>query len=116
MTRLKGGRKKRGRGRDSEDEDGSEEGSESGSESESESEEGGLRRKEDGLEMFEGNREECKLVLVVRTDLGMSKGVFYHFFLLFLLLFPFPSLSFSSSRSALFHPLPSPFFYKSAPS
>ena len=26
------------------------------------------------LAAFEGNREECKLVLVVRTDLGMGKG------------------------------------------
>ncbi|KAK4967546.1 hypothetical protein LTR66_011935 [Elasticomyces elasticus] len=26
------------------------------------------------LKDFSGNREECKLVLVVRTDLGMSKG------------------------------------------
>ena len=26
------------------------------------------------LKIFEGNREECKLVLVVRTDLGMGKG------------------------------------------
>lgn len=25
---------------------------------------------------YEGNKEECKLVLVVRTDLGMSKGTF----------------------------------------
>lgn len=26
------------------------------------------------LSVFEGNKEECKLVLVVRTDLGMGKG------------------------------------------
>lgn len=26
------------------------------------------------LKAFEGNKEECKLVLVVRTDLGMGKG------------------------------------------
>ena len=26
------------------------------------------------LKAFAGNREECKLVLVVRTDLGMGKG------------------------------------------
>ena len=26
------------------------------------------------LEAFKGNKEECKLVLVVRTDLGMGKG------------------------------------------
>ena len=26
------------------------------------------------LSTFEGNKEECKLVLVVRTDLGMGKG------------------------------------------
>jgi PTH2 family peptidyl-tRNA hydrolase len=24
---------------------------------------------------FEGNKEECKMVLVVRTDLGMTKGI-----------------------------------------
>ncbi|KAL9098989.1 MAG: hypothetical protein Q9163_005444 [Psora crenata] len=29
---------------------------------------------EEGLKSFEGNMEECKLVLVVRTDLGMGKG------------------------------------------
>ena len=28
------------------------------------------------LASYEGNKEECKLVLVVRTDLGMSKGNF----------------------------------------
>ena len=28
------------------------------------------------LKAFEGNKEECKMVLVVRTDLGMGKGVF----------------------------------------
>lgn len=28
------------------------------------------------LSSFGGNKEECKLVLVVRTDLGMSKGMF----------------------------------------
>ncbi len=49
MTRLKGGKEVR----DSEDEE----------------EEGGE------LKAFEGNREECKLVLVVRTDLGMGKGM-----------------------------------------
>ena len=29
------------------------------------------------LARFEGNKEECKLVLVVRTDLGMGKGMMY---------------------------------------
>ncbi|KAL8683540.1 MAG: hypothetical protein Q9186_000452 [Xanthomendoza sp. 1 TL-2023] len=33
-----------------------------------------LGQKQEGLKQFEGNREECKLVLVVRTDLGMGKG------------------------------------------
>ncbi|KAL8783472.1 MAG: hypothetical protein Q9213_004609 [Squamulea squamosa] len=33
-----------------------------------------LGQKQEGLNQFEGNREECKLVLVVRTDLGMGKG------------------------------------------
>ena len=70
MTRLKGKK----RVKDSEDEDEDEDGSESedghGHEEEEEEEEEG----QGGLEMFEGNREECKLVLVVRTDLGMGKG------------------------------------------
>lgn len=30
---------------------------------------------EGALKAFEGNIEECKLVLVVRTDLGMGKGM-----------------------------------------
>ena len=30
------------------------------------------------LSNYEGNKEECKLVLVVRTDLGMSKGALLH--------------------------------------
>ncbi|KAL8920150.1 MAG: hypothetical protein Q9172_004632 [Xanthocarpia lactea] len=33
-----------------------------------------LGQKQEGLNQFEENREECKLVLVVRTDLGMGKG------------------------------------------
>ncbi|KAL8945573.1 MAG: hypothetical protein Q9222_007898 [Ikaeria aurantiellina] len=33
-----------------------------------------LGQKQEGLDTFEGNKEECKLVLVVRTDLGMGKG------------------------------------------
>lgn len=28
-----------------------------------------------GLKAFEGYRDECKLVLVVRTDLGMQRGI-----------------------------------------
>ena len=32
------------------------------------------QEQEGELKAFEGNREECKLVLVVRTDLGMGKG------------------------------------------
>lgn len=35
-----------------------------------------LGQKQEGLNQFEGNKEECKLVLVVRTDLGMGKGIF----------------------------------------
>jgi len=31
------------------------------------------------LQTFPGNDEECKLVLVVRTDLGMGKGMFVIF-------------------------------------
>lgn len=59
MTRLKGGKEVR----DSEDEE----------EQEEEQEEEG---KGGELKAFEGNREECKLVLVVRTDLGMGKGMY----------------------------------------
>ncbi len=42
-----------------------------GKEDDSEEEQG-------ALSSFEGNKEECKLVLVVRTDLGMSKGALLH--------------------------------------
>ncbi|KAI4234054.1 MAG: hypothetical protein LQ349_004027, partial [Xanthoria aureola] len=48
----------------------SEESSEDSSSDEAEVE---LGQKQEGLNQFEGNREECKLVLVVRTDLGMGK-------------------------------------------
>lgn len=41
----------------------------------SENEDGEEAEQEGELKAFEGNREECKLVLVVRTDLGMGKGV-----------------------------------------
>lgn len=75
MSRLKGdGGMKAVRDSEEEDEDGSEE------------EEGGWGLgQEEGVKTFEGNREECKLVLVVRTDLGMGKGVdLSSFFLYFL--------------------------------
>ena len=40
-----------------------------------ESEDEELGQEQEGeLKAFEGNREECKLILVVRTDLGMGKG------------------------------------------
>ena len=41
------------------------------------SSEGEAEETEDGpeLENFAGSDEECKLVLVVRTDLGMTKGM-----------------------------------------
>ena len=58
MTHLRGNGEKEVK--DSEDED-------------SEDEELG-QEQEGELKAFEGNREECKLVLVVRTDLGMGKG------------------------------------------
>lgn len=49
---------------------------ESSKDSSSEGEAGeDLGQKQEGLNQFEGNREECKLVLVVRTDLGMGKGM-----------------------------------------
>jgi hypothetical protein len=32
---------------------------------------------------FAGVNEECKLVLVVRTDLGMTKGAYYLYFLVY---------------------------------
>lgn len=79
MRSLRGRRKRKAGVGDSEDED-EDSGSESGSESGSAGEEMGGRGQE-GLEAFEGNREECKLVLVVRTDLGMGKGTFFLFFL-----------------------------------
>ncbi|KAL8895258.1 MAG: hypothetical protein Q9207_008241 [Kuettlingeria erythrocarpa] len=48
---------------------------ESSKDSSSEEEAGeDLGQKQEGLNQFEGNKEECKLVLVVRTDLGMGKG------------------------------------------
>lgn len=34
-----------------------------------------------GLRAFEGNWDESKLVLVVRTDLGMQKGIWIPHFL-----------------------------------
>lgn len=76
MRNLRGRKKKKAGVGDSDEED-----EDSGSESESGSagEEMGGRGQE-GLEAFEGNREECKLVLVVRTDLGMGKGTFVYFF------------------------------------
>ena len=41
----------------------------------SEEEDDDIRLQEQGeLKSFPGNGEECKLVFVVRTDLGMSKG------------------------------------------
>lgn len=42
--------------------------------SEDEEDEAALGQKQGDLNNFEGNKEECKLVLVVRTDLGMGKG------------------------------------------
>lgn len=68
--------------RDSSDEEPSDE------ESEDESEDEG-----DGTELatFKDNKDEVKLVLVVRTDLGMTKGIFY-----------FLSLFLSWNNTALF--------------
>ena len=89
MARLKGKGKGKGKGvgggggkkgviEDSEEESESE-GDESGDGKEKEEEEGEEEldsgREQGGLKTFEGNREECKLVLVVRTDLGMGKGI-----------------------------------------
>ena len=48
---------------------------ESSKDSSSEEAEVELGQKQEGLNQFEGNKEECKLVLVVRTDLGMGKGI-----------------------------------------
>ena len=42
--------------------------------SETDEEEEELGKPQEGLSSFTGNVEECKLVLVVRTDLGMGKG------------------------------------------
>lgn len=35
------------------------------------------RKEEVGMAAWEDSTEECKLVLVVRTDLGMTKGVYF---------------------------------------
>lgn len=68
MTRLKGKK----RVKDSEDDESE---SESGSDESDESEDADEESAEpDGLNEFEDSKEECKLVLVVRTDLGMGKG------------------------------------------
>lgn len=48
------------------------EGVASNAEEEDEDSESGSEQEE--LSTFEGNKEECKLVLAVRTDLGMTKG------------------------------------------
>lgn len=73
MSHLKG---KKGWGKkrveDSEDSDSNE--SDDGDEDEAGEEEEEEEEEQSGLKSFEGNREECKLVLVVRTDLGMGKG------------------------------------------
>lgn len=73
---------------------GDEEGSGSGSEDESEEQDEQEEEEEQGgLKTFEGNSEECKLVLVVRTDLGMGKGTYnprYNFYTLYA---PLSSLS-----------------------
>ena len=55
----------------------SDEDDESEQEDESEDEDDGE------LATFNDNTEEVKLVLVVRTDLGMNKGVFFFFFFFF---------------------------------
>lgn len=47
--------------------------SEDGEEDE-DSEDEAMGQDQEELRSFEGNREDCKLVLVVRTDLGMTKG------------------------------------------
>ena len=51
---------------------------------ETESEEEDLEDSENSQEVkaFEGNREEVKLVLCLRTDLGMTKGMSVFFFIL----------------------------------
>ena len=56
-------------------------------ESESESEEEDMGEEGDGSELaaFKDNNDEVKLVLVVRTDLGMTKGIFLCFPLCFYL-------------------------------
>lgn len=82
MTRLRGkggGDGGRKQVKDSEDDDDDNE-DESGSENESGDEDG---EKESGPESdelwtYDSNKEECKLVLVVRTDLGMGKGTHPH--------------------------------------
>lgn len=79
MTRLRGkdgGGGGRTQVKDSEEEEDDED--ESGSES-GDDDGDGKEEKESGPEdgeiwTYDSNKEECKLVLVVRTDLGMGKG------------------------------------------
>ena len=98
MANLRKGKKELG---DSEDDDDDDVGSVYEEDEEGEDVLGGTGG---DLDMFEGSKEECKLVLVVRTDLGMGKGEHTHPplpFLSFLIIFffskpetPHPSLSF----------------------
>lgn len=53
-------------------------------EDEEEEEESEEEEEDNELGNFDGNKEEVKLVLVVRTDLGMTKGMFNRFFFFFL--------------------------------
>ena len=63
MTHLQGGAKRK-EVADSEDDD----------EDESSDDEGAAEPDGGELSTFAGNTEECKMVLCVRTDLGMGKG------------------------------------------
>lgn len=79
MTRLKGNKKKGGgkkQVKDSEDEDEDEDDEDESESDEAEEEEEESAQEQGGLKTFEENWEECKLVLVVRTDLGMGKGIY----------------------------------------
>lgn len=66
MTQLKGVKKREVADSEKEDEESQD------SDSDSDSEEG-----EAELNNFKDNTEDCKLVLVVRTDLGMGKGTLF---------------------------------------
>ena len=77
------------------------------------SSEGGDAHELGDLKTFADAREECKLVLVVRTDLGMTKGKCGH---VFLITFDFPRLPqyLINSLPAVYAALHRPTYWRSS--